>query len=150
MNRGKKALNNSPNDNNDLRKTKENVTSAKEMIIINPFMALQVEEGEIPVEDSTLEGEEPKERGYPDPSALPNAGEDGTEKTIAGSSYAGGSWVAMVKKSRPNSRVESPGNSSSQGSQEILDQAPPPSIRGRKMHRHHREQEAERELKLGR
>ena len=56
----------------------------------------------------------------------------------------------MVKKSRPNPMVDSSGHSSSQGSQEILDQAPPPSIRGRKMHKHHREKEVERELELER
>ena len=97
MNRGRKASNNYSNNNNDPRKTKENVTSAKEMSINNPFMALQVEEGEILAKDSTLEGEGPKEGGDSEPSALPNAGEDGTEKILAGSSSPGGSWVAVVK-----------------------------------------------------
>ena len=102
-------------------------------------MALHIEEGEIPAADSTPEGEEMEEGGDLEPSVLPNASEDGTEKNITGSSSPSGSWVAMVKKSRPNLRVESPGHSSSQGSQEIPDQATPPSTRGKKMHRNHRD-----------
>ena len=41
-------------------------------------MDLHIEEGEIPTPDSTLEGEETKEGRDPEPSALPNASEDGT------------------------------------------------------------------------
>ena len=60
MKRGKKVSNNSHNDNNDYQpeKTKEHVTTAKEMDNINPFIALHIEEGEIPVADITPEGEE--------------------------------------------------------------------------------------------
>ena len=80
-------------------------------------MALHIEEGEIPATDSTPEGEEMEEGGDLEPSVLPDANEDGTERTLTGSSSPGGSWVAMVKKSRPNLMVESRGHSSSQGSQ---------------------------------
>ena len=113
-------------------------------------MALHIEEGEIPSTDIIPEGDEIQEGGDLAPSALPNASEAGTEKTLVGSFSPGGSWVDMVKKILPNPMVESMSHSSSQGSQEIPDQAPPPSTRGRKTHRHHWEQEAERELELRR
>ena len=59
MKRGKKAQNNSPNENNDYQpeKTKEHVTISKEMDINNPYTALHIEEGEILTTDITLEGE---------------------------------------------------------------------------------------------
>ena len=141
MKRGKKAPNNSPNVNNDHHpgNSKEHVTTAKDTDNNNPFIALHIKEGEILAADITLEGEESEEGGDPESSTLPNASGDGTEKALAGSSSPSGSWATMVKKSIPNPMVESPGHSSSQGSQEILDQAPPPSTRGRKMHRNHRE-----------
>ena len=107
--RGKKASNNSPNDNNNYQpeKTKEHVTATKEMDNTNPFIALHIKEGEIPAADITLEGEKTEEGGNPESSALLNASEDGTEKSLAGSSSPHGSWVPMVKKSIPNPRVES-------------------------------------------
>ena len=46
--------------------------------------------------------------------------------------------------------VVSPIQSSTQGSQDISEQSPLPSTRGRKNQRNHREQEAQRELELGR
>ena len=84
MKRGKKTPYNSPNDNNEFQpeKTKKHAAYAKEMNISNPYMALHIEEGKIPATDSTLEGKEMEEGGDPEPSALPNAGEDGAEKTL--------------------------------------------------------------------
>ena len=82
--RGKKASYNSPNDNNDSQpeKTKEHVTGTKEMNISNPYMALHIEEGEIPAAAITLEGEEIEEGGDLESSALPNSSQDGTEKAL--------------------------------------------------------------------
>ena len=100
MKRGKKASNNSHNDNNDYqpKKTKEHVTISKEMDISNSYTALHIEEGEIPTTNITLEGEETEEGRDPESSALPNASDDGTEKALVGYSSLGGFWVAMVKK----------------------------------------------------
>ena len=67
------------------------------MDINNPFMALHIKEGGIPIADITLEGEEIEEGGDLESSALPYARKDGTEKSLAGYSSPGGSWVAMVK-----------------------------------------------------
>ena len=86
----------------------------------SPFIALHIEEGEIPVADITPEVEEMEECGEQDPSTLPNASIKRLENALIGSSSPCGSWVDIVKKSRPNLRVESPGQSSSQGSEDIL------------------------------
>ena len=74
------------------------------MDIRNPYIALHIEEGEIPAVDITPKAEETEEGGDPESSALPNASEDGTEKDLVGYSSPGGYSVAMVKKSRPNPR----------------------------------------------
>ena len=115
MKRRKKAPNNSPNVNNDHHpgNSKEQVTTDKDMGSKNPFIALQIEEGEITAADITLEGEEIEEGGDLDPSTLPNASDEGLENALVRSSSLGGSWVVMVKKSRPNPRVESSCQSSS-------------------------------------
>ena len=57
--RGNRVSYNSHNDNNDFQteKTKENATTSKEMNINDPYMALHIEEGEIPAVVSTPEGE---------------------------------------------------------------------------------------------
>ena len=98
--RGKKELNNSPNVNNDHhpKNFKEKAITAKDMGNNNPFTTLHIKEGEIPTVDITSEGEEMEEGGEPDPSTLPNAGIEGLENDLTGSSFPGGSWVAMVKK----------------------------------------------------
>ena len=68
MKRGKKVPYNYPNDNTNFQpgKNKEHDTSAKEMNINNPYMALHIEEGEIPTANITTEGEEMKEGGDPE------------------------------------------------------------------------------------
>ena len=79
-------------------------------------MALHIEEGEISATDLTPNDEETKEGGDLESNVLPNANKDGIEKDLMGSSSLGAYWVAIVKKLKPNPRVESPGQSSSQGS----------------------------------
>ena len=141
-----------PNTNNDSlpKKNKERAPISKGTTTSNQYLALHIEEGEIPSTNITLEGDEIEECGDPTPSTLPNASEDGIEKTLARFPSPGIFWEAMVKKSISNLMVDSPSHSSSQGSQEIPDQVPPPSTRGRKTQRHHREWEVKRELELGR
>ena len=74
-------------------------------------------------------------------SSFPNASGEGAEKERTRPTSVGGTWETMVKQRKINAMVISPSQSSSQGSQEIAEQAPPPSTMGRKTQRHHAEQE---------
>ena len=56
----------------------------------------------------------------------------------------------MVKHRRINPKSPSPGQSSSQETQETIDLRPSLATWGRKSQRKHQEQEAKRELELGR
>ena len=78
------------------------------------------------------------------------ADEENNEKTPKGSPSPGGTWAEMVKHSIINIESTSPGQSSSQETQETIDLGPSLATRGRKSQRQQREQEAERELELGR
>ena len=71
-------------------------------------------------------------------------------KTYERSPSPGGTWVEMVKQSKINLKMASLGQSSSQETQEATGLGPSQATRGRKSQRQHREQEAERELELGR
>ena len=56
----------------------------------------------------------------------------------------------MVKQSRINPKLASPGQSSSQETHETTGLGPSQATRGRKSQKQQRDQEAERELELGR
>ena len=73
--------------------------------------------------------------------SLPNTSGEGPVEDHTRTSSLGGTWETMVKQSKISQMVMSPSQSSSQGSQEIPEQAPPPSTMGRKTQRHHAEQE---------
>ena len=62
----------------------------------------------------------------------------------------GGTWAKMVKHSKINPNHASPGQSTSQESQETARQGPSQATRGIKSQRKQREQDTEKELELGR
>ena len=75
------------------------------------------------------------------------ADEENNEKAPEGFPSPRGTWAEMVKHNRINPKSSSPGQSSSQETQETTDLGPSQSMRRRKSQR---EKEAERELELGR
>ena len=110
---------------------------------------MSVEEGEI------ISNEETLEEGIAEPHGIladkrimiTTHREERLDVEMEGFASLGGSWDERVKQSRASSFARSP-DTSSNGSQEILETAP--NTGGRKSQRYHREQEAEREMELGR
>ena len=109
-----------------------------------------MEEGEIPSSE-TISAETKEEEIHafmiiPPMSPI----NERNKKSLKGSTPPGGTWEEMVKHRKVTPQDFSPKKSSSQGSQELHDIALQPNTRGRKSQRYHREQEAEREMELGR
>ena len=78
------------------------------------------------------------------------ANEENNEKAPEGSPSPGGTWAEMVKHRKINPNSTSPGQSSSQETQETIDLGSSLATRGRKFQMQQRDQEVERELELGR
>ena len=78
------------------------------------------------------------------------ADEENNEKEPEGFPSPRGTWAEMVKHDKINPKTTSPGQSSSQETQAATDLGPSQAMRGIKSQRQQREQEAERELELGR
>ena len=109
-----------------------------------------MEEGEIPTTNIPTKDGEREACGDLIPKSLHDTSGDGFRKYLVRTSCLGGTWEKMVKQRKISQLVVSPSQCLSQGSQEISEQDPPLSTRGRKTQRHHREQDAKSEIKLGR
>ena len=110
---------------------------------------MSVEEGEIILNEETLKEVISEPHGILAGNNIPTSprGKVRLYAETEGSPMLGGSWDERVKQSRVSAFARSP-ESSSNGSQEIPKTSP--NTRGRKSQRYHREQEAEREINLGR
>ena len=109
-----------------------------------------MEEGETPpLEMITVEVEE--EEAHATTSIPPmSPRNERSEKAPEGSTTLGGTWADMVKNNIVTPQGYSPERSPSQVSQETQEVDLQPTTRGRKSQRYLREQEAEREMELGR
>ena len=76
--------------------------------------------------------------------------EENTGKTFERSPSLGGTWAEMVKQTRINPKLASPGQTSSQETHETSGVGPSQATRGRKSQKQQREKEAEKEIELGR